>query len=121
MRISYRAIIGVAASVILLPGLAAAQKPDFHPGLGDLMTAFVQARHTKLGLAGKEQNWPYATYELNELREAEAFDDVAEMVPKYRNLSVPEMIGATVKPALAALDEAIKARILANSTRLTIS
>jgi hypothetical protein len=108
MRISYRAIIGVAASVILLPGLAAAQKPAFHPGLGDLMTAFVQARHTKLGLAGKEQNWPYATYELNELREA--FDDVAEMVPKYRNLSVPEMIGATVKPALAAIDETIKAK-----------
>jgi hypothetical protein len=63
-------------------------KPAFHPGLGDLMTAFVQPRHTKLGLAGNEQNWIYAAYELNELREA--FDGVAEMVPKYRNLSIPD-------------------------------
>jgi hypothetical protein len=55
-----------------------------------------------------EQNWPYAAYELNELREA--FDDVAEMVPEYRNFSVPEMIGATVKPAFAALDAAVKAK-----------
>src|SRR5271170_2936160 len=81
---------------------------SYHPGLGELMTAFVQPRHIKLGLAGNEQNWPYAAYELNELREA--FDDVAEMVPKYRNFSVPEMIGATVKPAFAALDAAVKAK-----------
>jgi hypothetical protein len=108
MRMSYRAIVAIAGSVIALPGLASAQKPAFHPGLGDLMTAFVQPRHTKLGLAGNEQNWPYATYELNELREA--FDDVAEMVPKYRNLAVPEMFAATVKPAFAALDKAVKAK-----------
>ena len=108
MKSSRLSIIAIAASMIALPGLAAAQKAPFHPGLGDLMTAFVQPRHTKLGLAGNEQNWAYATYELSELREA--FDDVAEMVPKYRNLSVPEMLGATVKPAFVALDAAVKAK-----------
>lgn len=102
-------IIAVAAGALFgTPGLAIAQKPAFHPGLGDLMTAFVQPRHTKLGLAGSAQNWPYAAYELNEL--SEAFDDVAQSVPKYRNLSVPEMITATVKPAIATLDQAIKAK-----------
>ena len=85
-----------------------APKPAFHPGLGDLMTAFVQPRHTKLGLAGSEQNWPYAAYELNELREA--FDGIAQMVPKYRNLSIPEMIGASIKEPLTALDRVIKAK-----------
>jgi hypothetical protein len=34
----------------------------YRPGLGDLMTASVQSRHTKLGLAGAEQNWDYAAY-----------------------------------------------------------
>jgi hypothetical protein len=104
-----RSIIVVAAATLIgAPGAAIAQKPVFHPGLGDLMTAFVQPRHTKLGLAGSVQNWAYAAYELNEL--SEAFDDVAEIVPKYRNLSVPELIGATIKPAIAALDQAIKAK-----------
>jgi hypothetical protein len=34
------------------------------------MTMTVQPRHTKLGLAGREGNWPYAAYELHELQEA---------------------------------------------------
>ena len=49
--------------------------------IGDLMTALVQPRHIKLGLAGREQNWPYAAYELDQLRET--FADVAEILPKY--------------------------------------
>jgi hypothetical protein len=44
--------------------------PDYHPSLGDLMTMAVQPRHTKLGLAGQARNWPYAQYELSELRNA---------------------------------------------------
>jgi hypothetical protein len=53
------------------------------------MTAFVQPRHIKLGLAGK------AAYKLDQLRET--FADVAEILPKYRNLSVPNLITSTVK------------------------
>jgi hypothetical protein len=78
----------------------------YHPGLGELMTAFVQPRHIKLGLAGGQQNWAYAAYELGELRET--FDDVAQLVPKHGNLAIPEMIGATMKQPLDALDKAIK-------------
>jgi hypothetical protein len=43
-----------AAAALVAPSLTAAQQPAFHPGLGDLMTAFVRPRHTKLGLAGNE-------------------------------------------------------------------
>jgi hypothetical protein len=80
----------------------------YHPGLGDLMTAFVQPRHIKLGLAGNEQNWPYAAYELNELRES--FDNVAQLVPKHGALAMPAAIASTVRPPMAALDAAIKAK-----------
>ena len=80
------AAIAVVAALVA-PNLARAQQPAFHPGLGDLMTAFVQPRHIKLGLAGNEKNWPYAAYELGELRET--FDDVAAIVPKYRVLVGP--------------------------------
>jgi hypothetical protein len=88
-----------------VPSLAAAQHPA---ALGNLMTAFIQPRHIKLGLAGNEQNWPYAAYELDQLRET--FADIAEILPKYRDLSIPDLITSTVKEPLAALDRAIRAK-----------
>jgi len=86
------------------PGAGAA----YRPGLGDLMTASVQPRHTKLGLAGAEQNWDYAAYELKEL--GESFGKIAELVPKHGKLAIPEALASTVKPPMDALGAAIKAQ-----------
>jgi hypothetical protein len=109
---SHRSIVVIAvAATLAVPSLATAQHPA---ALGDLMTAFVQPRHIKLGLAGNEQNWPYAAYEFDQLRET--FADVAEILPKYRDLSVPDLIASTVKEPLAALDRAIRAK---DSTQFT--
>jgi hypothetical protein len=119
----------VIAAAALLPLLAsdpsAAQQPmnmpetksaaPYHPGLGELMTAFVQPRHIKLGLAGNARNWPYAAYELDEL--AETFADVGKLVPTHDNMPIPEMIASTVKPPMAALDTAIKAKDAAAFTK----
>ncbi len=119
----------VLAFVVLLvkvePDLGAAQQrmnmaetksaAPYYPGLGELMTAFVQPRHIKLGLAGTERDWPYAAYELGEL--TETFDDIAELVPKHDNLPIPEMIASTVKKPMAALDAAIKAKDAAAFTK----
>jgi hypothetical protein len=107
MHKSHRSIATIAVLAILeMAGPANAQQ---HPAaLGDLMTAFVQPRHIKLGLAGSEQNWSYAAYELDQLRAT--FADVAELMPKYRDLSIPDMMNSTVKEPLAALDRAIQAK-----------
>jgi hypothetical protein len=106
MSNSNRSIVVIAVAVALAaPTLATAQH---RAALGDLMTAFVQPRHIKLGLAGNERNWAYAAYELDQLRET--FADVAEIMPQYRDLSIPDMITSTVKEPLAALDQAIKAK-----------
>ena len=80
----------------------------FRPGLGELMTAYVQPRHTKLGLAGEAQNWDLADYERDEL--SETFDDIGKFILKHGDLSIPQAIAATVKPPLEALDKAIKAK-----------
>lgn len=80
----------------------------FRPGLGELMTAYVQPRHTKLGLAGAAQNWDLADYERDEL--SETFDDIGKFIVKHGELSIPQAIAATVKPPLEALDKAIKAK-----------
>jgi hypothetical protein len=80
----------------------------YRPGIGDLMTALVQPRHAKLGLAGAARNWPLAAYELDELRES--FDTVGGLVAKHGNLDIAPAIAATVTPALDPLDKAIAAR-----------
>ena len=79
-------ILIAAAAAFAVPSLATAQR-QHTAALGDLMTAFVQPRHIKIGLAGAERNWSYAAYELDQLRETLA--DVAEILPNYRDLSIP--------------------------------
>jgi len=104
--------IATVAMVLLVLGLspAAAQTvppaPEpYRPGLGDLMTMTVQPRHIKLALAGREGNWPYARYELKELREA--FDRVTRMVPNYRGLPLGGMVDAIVKGSMAEIANAV--------------
>ena len=101
--------IAVAALAGASSGPASRKRNNQRPAaIGDLMTAFVQPRHIKLGLGRREQNWPYAAYELHQLRET--FADLAEILPKYRDLSIPDMITSTGKEPLAALDRAIQAK-----------
>jgi len=82
--------------------------PDYHPSLGDLMTMAIQPRHIKLGLAGQERNWPYAQYELSELRNA--FARVARTIPTYRNIDMTAVIGALTTEPLKAVEQAIHAQ-----------
>ena len=106
-------LTGLVALALPTPGIgqspgAAAPPAAYRPGLGDLMTATVQPRHIKLGLAGKEANWSYAAYELHELQEA--FDRAARVWPRYRRtMPIADMIASTVTAPMAALDQAIKA------------
>jgi hypothetical protein len=73
--------------------------------MGDLMTMLVQPRHIKLALAGKAQNWVYATYELSELRNA--FGRISHTIPTYRTWDTAQMIAALMQRPLSDLDHAI--------------
>ncbi len=111
LKRSARVMISVLAIFAgLIPTLATAQSsaPDYHPSLGDLMTLAVQPRHTKLGLAGQQRNWPYAAYELSELRNA--FARVARTIPMYRNIDMAAVIGAITTQPLNAVEQAIHAQ-----------
>jgi len=123
------AVAAVAACLTPLPGATQQQhmnmpgmnmedvysgKP-FRPGLGELMTAFVQPRHTKLGLAGAAANWELADYELDELRGT--FDDIGKFILKHGQLSIPQAIAATVSQPMDAIDAAIKAKDSAGFTK----
>ena len=108
-----RVLVAVVLFAALIPLTAFAQSappaPEpYRPGLGDLMTMTVQPRHIKLLLAGHEQNWPYAKYELKELQEA--FDRVARAVPRYKGLPLGGMIDAIAKGPMDELAKAIESK-----------
>ena len=83
-------------------------QPDYHPSMGDLMTTAIQPRHIKLQLAGSQQNWVYASYELSELRHA--FDRIARTILRYQTIDTASMATAVTQAPLDTLEQAIKAR-----------
>jgi cytochrome c553 len=90
------------------PAPAPAPAPDYHPSLGDLMTMAVQPRHTKVGLAGRDRNWAYLTYESSELRNA--FGRIGRTIPTYRQTKLSDLFASAIVPAIDELDAAIKAK-----------
>ncbi len=99
----------VAPAQAAAPAQTAARAPGaqpiYYPSMGDLMTLLVQPRHIKLALAGRAQNWTYAAYELNELRNA--FGRIAHTIPTYRTMDTEKMVFAIMGRPLDALDHAI--------------
>jgi hypothetical protein len=103
------------AGAVIWSGRTAAQSPfgdanaepaPFNPQMAALMSMLIQPRHTKLGLAGKAENWPLAGYMLKELRQG--FAVVSKAVPRFKGLPVPDLIDAAVTQPLTLLDYAIK-------------
>ena len=111
------AVIGAAAQTPPAATPPAAAPPlrgpvssalNYVPGVGDLMHLLVQPRHAKLGLAFEEKNWPLAGYAFKELQQA--LGTVGKVQPKWRNLTVPEMIESMTGESMRDLDEAIQAK-----------
>jgi hypothetical protein len=89
-------------------GAAMPAEEVFNPGVGDMMNSIIQPHHAKLGLALREQNWPLAFYLVRQLRQG--FDSIARVHPKWRNMSIDEMIDTVTSKPLRDLEEAIKGR-----------
>jgi hypothetical protein len=79
----------------------------YRPSLADLMTAAIQPRHIKLGLAGQERNWPLAAYQLGNLKGA--FARTAQAWPTYRTTNMADLIEATTAAPMEDVAAAIKA------------
>src|SRR3974377_642531 len=84
-----------------------AEPAPFNPQMSALMSMLIQPRHTKLGLAGKAENWPLAGYALKELRLG--FMVTARAVPRWKGLPVPDLFEGAVWAPLTLTDFAIQA------------
>ena len=108
------ATVATAAAAVSRSGLAqsapnaAGDAPAaFNPMMGALMNMFIQPRHAKLGLAGNDENWTLADFELRQLKQA--LMKVSAAVPRWKGLPVPDLFDAALTEPLAALETAIKA------------
>jgi hypothetical protein len=80
--------------------------PPYIPGLGEIMASNVQPHHIKLGLAGQLQNWPLASYELDELKEA--FETARIYQATWNNKPIAQMQADFMEGHLSATGNAIK-------------
>jgi hypothetical protein len=123
MRARVVTIVSVAAVAVFIAVLAQAphsiaQQPSimgdpnaepapFNPQMSALMNMLIQPRHAKLGLAGKQENWPLAGYMLKELKQG--FVVISRAVPRWKGLPVGDLFDAAVIPPITVLDFAVKA------------
>lgn len=80
----------------------------FELRMGELMNTFIQPRHAKLILAGREGNWALATYTLKELQQS--FESIARAIPRWNRMPMGDMIRSLTTPALFNVEEAIRLR-----------
>lgn len=85
------------------------QPPAYTPGLGEIMT-LTQMRHAKLWFAGQAENWPLASYELDELNEG--MEDAATYHPTHKDsdLPIPDLIQKIMTQPIQQLRSAIDAK-----------
>jgi len=97
------AAMAVVVTGLASPSLAAAQTSQKStPRLADIMSA-VQFRHLKLSIAGQQQNWNLAAYELELVKSG-----LVDAIALYSNIPVENitMVDGPVK----ALDNAIASK-----------
>ena len=105
------------AALLPFAALAQAAKPEhpdgkpavqnYIPGLEVFMT-FIQGEHAKLWYAGHAGNWPLAAYELGEIKEV--MSDVQDLVPRFKDLPLADMLDAVITGEIAPLEQAIDAK-----------
>lgn len=75
----------------------------YKPGFGELMTG-VQAHHSKLWFAGKNQNWDLAGFEVKEIKEI--LEDIHQYQKERKESQFMEMLD----PALDSVEYAVSKR-----------
>ena len=102
-RTKYLTAMAVALIALATPLMVAAQTSrEYAPKLADIMSA-VQFRHLKLSIAGQQQNWKLAAYELGLLKSG-----LVDAIALYSNIPVENitMVDGPVK----AIDSAIASK-----------
>ncbi len=84
------------------------KETSYLPSISDFMIATIQPRHIRLWIAAQNNNWPFAAYELGNLKGA--FDRLGRAHPVERDLPLQEMISSVTAQPFADLSKAIQSK-----------
>jgi hypothetical protein len=91
------------------------KETSYLPSISDFMIATIQPRHIRLWIAAQNSNWPFAAYELGNLRGA--FDRLGRAHPTDEGVPIKDMIASVTTQPFADLDKAIQAKDAAGFTK----
>jgi hypothetical protein len=85
-----------------------ASEASYLPSVSDFMLATIQPRHIRLWIAAQNSNWPFAAYELGNLKGA--FDRLGRAHPRDHEISLQDMIATVTAQPFEDLHKAIEAK-----------
>jgi hypothetical protein len=85
-----------------------ASEASYLPSISDFMLATIQPRHIRLWLAAQSGNWPFAAYEMGNLKGA--FDRLGRAHPMDRDISLQDMIATVTAQPFEDLHKAIQSK-----------
>jgi hypothetical protein len=85
-----------------------AKETGYLPSISDFMIATIQPRHIRLWLAAQKQNWPFAAYELGNLKGA--FDRLGRAHPTTGDIPLQDMIISVTAQPFADLRKTVQAK-----------
>ena len=81
---------------------------SYVPSISDLMIATIQPRHVRLWIAARSGDWPFAAYELGNLKGA--FDRLGGAHPTEHEIPLQEMISSVTAQPFVDLRKAIESK-----------
>jgi hypothetical protein len=87
---------------------AASNETGYLPSISDFMIETIQPRHVRLWVAARNGDWPFAAYELGNLKGA--FDRLGRAHPVEREIPLQDLISGLTAPAFEDLHKAIQSK-----------
>jgi hypothetical protein len=85
-----------------------ASQASYLPSISDFMLATIQPRHIRLWIAAQNGNWPFAAYEMGNLKGA--FDRLGRAHPMDHEISLQDMIASVTAQPFEDLHKAIQSK-----------
>jgi hypothetical protein len=89
-------------------GPSSPKDTSYLPSISDFMIATIQPRHIRLWIAAQNNNWPFAAYELGNLKGA--FDRLGRAHPADHKIPLQDMIWSVTAQPFADLGKAIQSK-----------
>jgi len=81
---------------------------SYLPSISDFMIATIQPRHVRLWIAARSGDWPFAAYELGNLKGA--FDRLGRAYPVEHEIPLQDLISGLTAPSFEDLHKAIQSK-----------